>query len=255
MPSGADLDGTTGLDGFTVGVTADRRAEEQAAMLGRLGARVVHGPVIRTRPVGDDPALRALTEALIAEPPDYLVANTGLGVRSWMGLTATWDLDGDLRRALRHTRIAARGPKAAAAVTIAGLDVWWKADSEQLAEVTERLLLQPLAGRRVALQLHGDSRQDVTRRLTARGADVVEIPVYRWTLPDDPAPALRLVEMVSRGALDAVTFTAGPAVRNFMALADRARRGRSVLESLNSGAVSAVCVGPVCAAAAVEEGI
>lgn len=249
MASGAEL------HGFTVGVTADRRAEEQVAMLGRLGARVVHGPVIRTLPVGDDPALRALTESLIAEPPDYLVANTGLGVRSWMGLAATWGLDGPLRRALGRTRIAARGPKAAAAVVIAGLDVWWKAESEQLSEVAERLLSEPLTGRRVALQLHGDSRQDVTRLLTGRGAEVVEVPVYRWTLPDDRGPALRLVESVSKGALDAVTFTAGPAVRNFMALADGARRGRNVLEALNSGAVSVICVGPVCAAAAAEEGI
>ena len=41
------------LAGFTVAVTADRRADEQAALLSRLGATVVHGPVIRTESVTD----------------------------------------------------------------------------------------------------------------------------------------------------------------------------------------------------------
>ena len=36
------------LDGFVIGVTADRRWEEQAELLERRGARVVHGPTIRT---------------------------------------------------------------------------------------------------------------------------------------------------------------------------------------------------------------
>ncbi|MDQ2729393.1 MAG: uroporphyrinogen-III synthase, partial [Actinomycetota bacterium] len=123
------------LCGFTVGVTADRRSDEQTLMLTRLGVDVIRGPSIRTLPVGDDVRLRSLTEALIADPPDYLVANTGLGMRSWLGLAATWGLDEALRDAFAETRIAARGPKAAAAVAIAGLGVWWRADSEQLASV------------------------------------------------------------------------------------------------------------------------
>ena len=249
MSSGAEL------DGYTVGVTADRRAGEQADLLVALGARVLHGPVIATLPAGDDPALRAVTEGLIADPPDYLVAISGGGIRWWMEQATAWGLDRTLRKALGQTRVAARGPKASAAVGAAGLDVWWRAESEQLWEVTQRLLCEPLAGRRVAVQLAGEGRLELSRRVAGRGAQVIEVPVYRWALPEDPAPALRLIEMASRGTLDALTFTAGPAVRNFMALADRARRGRNVLETINSGAVAVVCVGPVCAAVAVEEGI
>lgn len=248
MPSGVEL------SGFTVGVTADRRADEQAKMLSGLGARVVHGPVIRTVAAGDDPALRALTEELIAAPPQYLVASTGPGIREWMGRAATWGVASDLRRALARTRIAARGPKAAAAVTTAGMQVWWQAESGQLSAVAERLLAEDRTGSRVAVQLHGDGRQALSRLLADAGFHVVDIPTYRWALPEDPNPALRLVELLCNGSVDAVTFTAGPAVRNFMALADRARRGRNVLEALNSS-VSAVCIGPVCAAAAREEGI
>lgn len=242
------------LHGFTVGVTADRRADEQTAMLARMGADVMAAPVIRTLPIGDDRRLRAATEDLVARPPEYLVANTGLGVRSWMGLAATWGLDADLRLALEGTRVAARGPKAAAAATIAGLDVWWQSRAEQLSAVAERLLAEDLRGRRVAIQLHGDNRQDLSRLLIGAGAEVIELPVYRWTLPDERGPAARLIEAVAQAGVDAVTFTAGPAVRNFMTLADEVRLGREVLAAFN-GPVAAICVGPVCAAAAVEEGI
>lgn len=242
------------LCGFTVGVTADRRGDEQNVMLARLGLDVVRGPVIRTLPIGDDPRLRAITESLIADPPHYLVANTGLGMRSWFGLAATWGLEAGLRKALAETCIVARGPKAAGAVSIAGLEVWWRARTEQLASVGERLVAEEIKGKRIAVQLHGDSRQGLTGVLADAGADVIEVPVYRWTLPGDPSPALRLIDLCCTGGIDAITFTAGPAVRNFVMLADTAGRLSEVLDSLN-GEIIVACVGPVCAAAAVESGM
>src|SRR5215831_8304473 len=67
------------LHGFCIGVTADRRWEEQAELLRRRGATVLHGPSIRTLPVGAGDRLRAITEQLIAGPPAMFVANTGIG--------------------------------------------------------------------------------------------------------------------------------------------------------------------------------
>jgi len=49
------------LAGFTVGVTAARRADELGALLERRGATVVHGPAIRIVPLPDDAELRAAT--------------------------------------------------------------------------------------------------------------------------------------------------------------------------------------------------
>lgn len=244
----------TELSGFTVGVTADRRAQEQTLLLERLGAQVVRGPTIKTLPVIGTDELRSVTESLIAEPPDYLVANTGLGIRSWFGLAEMWGIDHQLRLALSGTRIAARGPKAAGAVGIAGLGVWWRAENEQLSAVGERLTAEGVAGRRVAVQLHGDDRQRLTDRLRAAGAEVLEVSVYRWTLPDDRGPARRLIDLCCSGAVDAVTFTAGPALRNLLRLAEEVERGEEVLGALN-GPVTVVCIGPVCAAVAAEEGV
>ncbi|HEY3942057.1 MAG TPA: uroporphyrinogen-III synthase [Acidimicrobiales bacterium] len=248
------MDPVPELSGFAVGVTADRRADEQSLMLSRLGLDVVWGPAIRTLPVADDARLRIVTEAIIAEPPDYVVANTGVGVRSWLGMAASWGLEADLRTALRSARIAARGPKAAGATQIAGLEVWWRAPNEQLSSVADRLIDEGIAGRRVAVQLHGDDQQGIAGVLREAGAEVTEVPVYRWTLPEDVRPAQRLIEQCCTHRLDAVTFTAGPAAQNLFRLAATIGRREELLAALN-GPVLVACVGPVCAGIAMDEGI
>jgi uroporphyrinogen-III synthase len=243
------------LRGFTVGVTADRRGEDQAVMWRRLGAEVVLGPAMVTLPPTDDSELRAVTEALVADPPDDVVANTGFGIRAWLALAEDWGLGTELLGALGQSRISARGPKAVGALRSAGLAVWWRAPDEQLATVGRHLVDTGVDGRRIALQLHGDDRQEVTAMLRAAGAEVIEIPVYRWDLPPDARGAVQIVERAVAGTLDAVTFTAGPQIRNLMTIARRLGVADEFLAACNEGRVVTACVGPVCNAVAVEEGI
>lgn len=243
------------LRGFTVGVTADRRGEDQAVMLRRLDLDVVHAPVMATVRAPEEEALQAVTQQLSERPPDYLVANTGMGIRTWLGLAAGWGTADDLLGALAsHTRVLARGPKAAGAVRSAGLELWWRAPDEQLASVGRRLLEEGMAGSRVAVQLHGDDRHPITSQLRAAGAEVVEIPVYRWAPPADQKPVLDLIEGCIAGRVDAVTFTAGPQVRNLMAVARRAGLAGD-LAAAAGGHLLVACVGPVCAGVAAEEGL
>src|SRR5207249_9410232 len=115
---------TLALEGFVIGVTADRRWMEQAELLQRRGATVLHGPTIKTEYLASDDALRSATHAVIARRPDYLLATTGIGVRAWLEAVQAWGLAESLLDALAGTKVAARGPKAAAAVHTAGLDVW-----------------------------------------------------------------------------------------------------------------------------------
>jgi uroporphyrinogen-III synthase len=242
------------LAGFTVGVTADRRRDDQAVLLDRLGVEVILGPVLRTEvePVDDD--LLVATKRIIADPPDVLVANTGFGIRSWWARAAGWGLDVDLTAALHDTRLAARGPKASGALRSLGLPVWWRSPTEQLESVVDHLLAVGVAGEEVALQLHGEDSRAVIERLQTAGATVQEVPVYRWALPTDDRAAVALIRRCCEGSVDAVTFTAGPAVRQFLDLAEAEGVADALLAALN-GRMVVVCVGPVCAGVAREEGI
>ncbi|MGH8991498.1 MAG: uroporphyrinogen-III synthase [Acidimicrobiia bacterium] len=243
------------LAGYTVGVTADRRREELADLLTRRGAAVVHGPTLSTEYLHDDATLRAATADLISRPPHVVVAVTGIGMRAWFGAADTWRSGDDLRAALASAgRILARGPKAAGAVGAAGLTVTRQAKNERLDELTAALLEEGVAGQRVVVQLHGDAGLELCAVLRDAGADVIEVPVYRWRPPADPAPALRLVAAACDGRLDAVVFTSAPAVRGLFALAATV----GVEEKLRAafrGDLVAACVGPVCAGAARAEGV
>lgn len=244
------------LDGFTVGITADRRSDEQAALFERRGATVLHGASIRTRHLGDDDGLRALTQAIIDEPPQVLIANTGLGIRSWFGVAESWDLGEQMLEALRPARVYARGPKAAGAVHSLGLDVVARNPSERLRDCVDLVLADLRPRERVVLQLDGGAPPGEADRLRAAGADVIELPVYRWqAATDDPKPALRLAEGVISGRVHAVTFTAGPAITSWFELAEPADLAEPLRETLASGDVVVGCVGPVCLEVAKRQGI
>lgn len=242
------------LSGWTIGVTADRRADEQAELLRRRGATVLHGPTMATAYLGDDEDLRAATAAVVAAPPAYLVATTGIGVRAWLEAAQAWGVAEALVDALGATRVLARGPKAAAAVQSGGLEVWARSPNERMDELMALLLAEDLAGRRVVVQEYGMPSPELRAALVGCGADVVEVPVYRWRMPDDPGPALRLVEAACTGRAHAVTFTSAPAVHNFFAIADGDGRADDLRRAFNSGVVAA-CIGAVCAGGARQVGI
>jgi uroporphyrinogen-III synthase len=242
------------LDGFVIGITADRRWEEQAELLSRRGASIVHGATITTLYLASDENLRHATMAIIESPPDYLVATTGIGVRAWLDTATTWGLGDSLVAALGRARIVARGPKSAAALQIGGLGVWQRSPTERMDAIIEILLDEPLRGRRVAVQEYGMESPELIEVLRDAGAEVVAVPVYRWRLPSDPEPARRLVRAACAGQLDAVTFTSAPAVHNLFELAPAPNEADQLRRAFN-GAVLAACVGPVCAGGARAEGI
>lgn len=222
-------------------------------MFRRLGAEVIVGAAIRSVPVADEAGLRGVVAGLVAHPPDIVVANTGYGMRALFALVDGWGMGDELRAALGHGEIVARGPKAAGALRSAGLPVAWRSPSELLGEVGDHLVATGLDGRRVAFQLHGDDSAAFTATLEAEGATVIPLPVYRWTRPGDDAPARGLIEACCDRTVDALTFTSAPGVHNFMAVAEEAGRADELAAAADAGMVVG-CVGPVCAAAAKEEG-
>ncbi len=242
------------LRGFTVGVTADRRHEEQAELLVRLGAKVVHAPAVRTLPLAHDDGVATATRELIDNPPDVVVATTGVGMRGWVAAAESLGLDGALLDALRDARVLARGPKAAGAAVAAGLHVTWRAQSEQAEEVLSHLSERSLRGVRIAVQRDGAPVPHLASALRGHGADVVDVPVYAWMAPDDPSQLVRLITAAAAGRIDAITFTSPPAVWNTFDLADGAGMGRDLREALRAR-VTVACVGPVTARNVYEQGV
>lgn len=244
------------LAGWRVGVTADRRADDQIELLRRKGAEVLHGPTMRIVPLADDTRLADTTRALLAAPPGVVLATTGQGFRGWLDVAAEWGLGEALHDLLASARVIARGPKARGAVRGAGLrDAWAAEETESSPEVLEHLLATGVDGVRVAVQVHGDPMTEFLGALRAAGADVVPVPVYRWEPPPDPSGADALIDAIVAREVDAVTFTSAPAVEGLLHRAEARRVREDVLGALRSGEVLACCVGPVTAAPLERRGV
>lgn len=247
------------LTGFRVAVTSARRADELSALLRKRGATVTSAPAIEMVPLPDDRELAMHTEALIATPPDIVIATTGIGFRGWVAAADGWGISGDLITSLRKARVVSRGPKATGALRAAGLPEEWSPDSESSRELLHYLVEGGIAGKRIAVQLHGataewDPFPEFLDELRAAGADVVPIRVYRWHPVPRDGDFDQLVAGIADAKFDAVSFTSAPAVAAVLMRATEMDIADRLLTALRTN-VHAMCVGPVTARPLVRLGV
>lgn len=247
------------LTGFRVAVTSARRADELGVLLSRRGATVTSAAAITMVPLPHDDELRGHTESLIAVPPDIVVTTTGIGFRGWIAAADGWGLAGALTDALAKSRMLSRGPKATGALRAAGLPEEWSPESESSRDVLRYLVEQGVAGRRIAVQLHGatddwDPFPEFLDELRAAGADVVPIRVYRWHPAPRDGDFDALVAGIAARRFDAVSFTSAPAVASVLMRATEMGIIDRVLAALRTD-VHAMCVGPVTARPLVRLGV
>jgi len=247
------------LTGYRVAVTSARRAEELCALLRRQGAEVCSAPAISMISLPDDDELQRNTEALIVNPPDILVAHTGIGFRGWVAAAEGWGLANQLIQSLSAARIVSRGPKATGALRAAGLREEWSPESESSQEVLEYLLDSGVSGMHIAIQLHGaadgwDPFPEFLGQLRSAGAEVMPIRVYRWKPTPLGGEFDQLVTGIARRQFDAVSFTSAPAAAAVLERGRELELEDQLVEALRT-AVHAMCVGPVTSRPLIRRGI
>ena len=247
-PEGPLVDGKP-LDGFRIGVTAARKADEQVALLRRRGAEVEWAAALSLEPNHVDLGeLLAATEEVVSGPVDLFLATTGVGMKAWLDAAAEAGLYDDLVATLGRSEILARGPKSVGVLRANGLRELWAPESECFEDVLQHLRGRELAGMRIVVQEHGQSLSMVAHALRRRGADVTVVTVYRVVGADDPEPMFKLIELIAERRLDAVTFTSAPAVAALMDAAGPVGRRDDVITAFQADVIAS-CVGPVTAAA------
>ena len=238
-----DCSGIPALLGHTIALTGDRRSDELAAYLRIRGGDVLHGPVLRMRPVPDDDGgLRRATTTVLTDPPDYLLATTGIGIRGWLNAAETWHARDQLVEALGSARVLARGPKVVGSLSEAGLTPWFVARSGRTSTMVDHLTAAPLRGVHVAVQFPADAMHAAVDALRQAGARVTVIPVYEAHPPEDMEPARRVLRAVVDGRVSAVTFTSRRAVQEFWSLAGAEDLQLAVARALHRQVVPA-CIG------------
>jgi uroporphyrinogen decarboxylase len=234
------------FNGMRVAAFESRMAAETATLIERFGGRALVAPAMREVPLEDNHAALDFAQKLLAGDVEAVIFLTGVGVRELFRVIETRYPRAALLDAFSTVLTVARGPKPVAAMRELGLEPGltipepntWR---EILAALGARA---PLANMRIAVQEYGVSNRDLLAGLEARGASVIAVPIYRWTLPSDLAPLRAALKSIAAGLADVILFTSSNQVTNVMQVAEADGFGPELKRALASAVVASI--GPVC---------
>jgi uroporphyrinogen-III synthase len=234
------------FDGLRVLSLESRRAIEVAKLIRTYGGEPFVVPAMREIPLQSNRQALAFAECLLAKKVDLVIFLTGVGVRALLDIVQTKHDREQFLTALRAVKVAARGPKPAAALrdlrvpivaTAAEPSTWREMMTALDAEFGDGLRTM-----RVAVQEYGASNPELLSELSERCAEVTKVPVYQWALPEDLQPLREAVLSIANGSVDVVLFmTAVQVIHLFQVAEEMAFR-----EELSAGlrSIVVVSIGP-----------
>jgi uroporphyrinogen-III synthase len=227
----------------TVLAFESRRAKEIAELIRINEGQPLVAPALREVPVEENTAAFSFADKLYAGEFDMMIFLTGVGTRYLREIISSSEDDHRFLEALRQLTVVARGPKPTAV-----LREWNVPIAVSVPEPnTWRELLAAIAGRQetsVAVQEYGRSNTELIRGLQAQGRRVTQVPVYRWTLPEDTGPLTDAVDALLRGRVQVVLFTTGVQIEHLLELSDQRKQREDLLAALRS--VFVASIGPDC---------
>jgi uroporphyrinogen-III synthase len=212
-----------GFNGMSVAAFESRMATEMARLIERYGGQPHVAPALREIPLSDNTAVLEFGKRLLAGHFEMVVLLTGVGTKTMIEILQTsYPLD-FVKAALARTTVLARGPKPVAALKELGLT-----PSIMVPEPnTWRDILQVLDERgslievRIAIQEYGVSNPDLLAALQQRGAQVTQVPIYKWALPENIAPLREVLGAIIAGQIDALLITNAAQIDHVMQLLEQ----------------------------------
>ena len=238
----------------TVAILETRLGRQMAELVAKYGGRPLHAPALAEVPDVDPAFIAELVGRMEQHPIRMAVFQTGVGTHALFKTTDTLGLSDKLKELLARTTVVVRGPKPTAALRSRGVRIDFSAaEPFTTAEVLGALPATPLQGETVVVQRYGVSNAELEDALVARGAKVLEIPTYRWSLPDNTQPLVELMDALDRRQVNAVAVTNAAQVYNLFAVAEGLGRAEALRAALNSTLIASI--GPVCSGALKKFGI
>ncbi|MDQ6734897.1 MAG: uroporphyrinogen-III synthase [Nitrospirota bacterium] len=198
-----------GFAGLRVAAFESRMAEEMRRLIERYGGQPLVAPSMQEVPLKDNSEVLQLGETLFAGHLDMVILLTGVGTRVMLDVLLTRYRLEHITRALARTTLLVRGPKPKAVLREFGLTPTIEVpEPNTWRDILDTLDREkPVDGLRIAVQEYGVINAELIEGLQGRGAQVIRVPVYRWTLPDDPAPLQRVLEAILTGQADVLLIT------------------------------------------------
>jgi uroporphyrinogen-III synthase len=191
----------------------------------------------------------ALIDDLRAGRFAFIIFQTGVGVSLLFKEAEKLGRLEELLGALKGVTTIARGPKPTAVLGRQGLkpDVGAR-DPFTTAELLDAIVSLDVVGKQIAVLHYGERNEVLRSALIERGAQLDELCLYEWQMPEDIAPLKGLIGELLVGAFDAVAFTSQIQARHLFQIADSIGQTKELTDSLNHRTV-VVSIGPTCSAA------
>jgi len=214
---------TVGFNGLTVAAFESRMAAEMARLIERYGGQPHVAPALREIPLSDNTAVLEFGKRLLAGHFEMVILLTGVGTKTMIEILQTAHPLDSVKAALARTTVLARGPKPVAALKELGL-----IPSITVPEPnTWRDILQVLDERgslievRIAVQEYGVSNPDLLAALRQRGAQVTQVPIYKWALPENIAPLHAVLVAIIAVQIDVLLITNAAQIDHVMQLLEQ----------------------------------
>src|ERR1700685_3259210 len=222
-----------GLAGLRVLSLESRRAQEMSKLIENYGGRAIVAPSMREVPLESNTEALAFGRTLAANGFDMVIFLTGVGTRALARVIETIYPLEQFAAALRRITVVARGPKPVAALKELGVPVTiavpepntWRDLLRALDEKSGTAAPNP---KRVAVQEYGASKAELLAGLAERGAQVTQVPVYEWALPEDTGPLRNAVAAIAGGEVDVALFTTSIQVVHLLMIAAEMKLQESV---------------------------
>lgn len=246
------------LEGITVVGFESRMADTTARLIEKYGGQALSAPSMQEAPLEEHDAVFEFAEDLFGGTVDIAIFTTGVGVRMMIETLETRYATADIVEALAGVAVVARGPKPVRALKTYDVPITVKVPepntwNEVLDVVTTRPETAPLGGKRVAVQEYGRPNPDLNEALQEEGAELLRVPIYRWTLPDDLQPLKNGLRALIGGEAQVAVFTSRQQVEHVLQVAAGEGWERALRQAFEDKLVASV--GPVCSEALEKHGI
>lgn len=242
------------MNGQTVAILESRLGEQLAELIVKRGGKPVRAPALAEVPDVDPPHIAELIREWQTRPAKAAIFQTGVGTHALFKTADALGLTATLLALLTAAIVVVRGPKPTAALRSRGVRIDLSAkDPFTTAEVLAELAAVPLDGERVVVQRYGANNPELEHGLLAKGATVIEIPTYRWALPENRQPMTDLIDALERHEIASVVFTSASQVHNLFGYAQTLGKSGALAANLNSTLIASI--GPVSTAALAHFGV
>ncbi len=237
-----------------VAILETRAGAHLAELVVRRGGTPLLAPALEEVPDIDPQALQSLLAQWRVQPFKICIFQTGVGTRALFAASDAAHLTAELQERLAAATVVVRGPKPVGELSARGIRIDIRAASPFTTErVLDALAPLPVMGAAVLVQRYGETNQALAAGLRSRGATVQEIATYRWALPADTQPLLKLLEELAGGGVDAVIFTSAVQIHNLYSMAERTGSAADLAKNLNRSIIASI--GPVCSRALRHYGV